>query len=110
MTDCWINVNSTGNSNARHCHPGSSLSGVVYLNVSENSGNINFYDNEDIVHYPVKTNSPIFSLKKVFKPKVGSVLIFPSWLWHSVDQNKDNTNRISIAFNTIQRDFFDERT
>ena len=31
----------------------------------------------------------------------GTLLIFPSWLVHSVDPNRSNALRISVSFNTM---------
>ena len=33
------------------------------------------------------------------EPAPGKLVIFPSWLVHYVENNLDNTDRISIAFN-----------
>ena len=42
MNSMWININGPGNYNHSHNHPGCDLSGVLWLKVPENSGNIVF--------------------------------------------------------------------
>jgi uncharacterized protein (TIGR02466 family) len=39
------------------------------------------------------------------EPVVGRIIMFPAWLWHSVEPNKSNDLRISVSFNFIQDGF-----
>mgnify|MGYP003680628256 FL=1 len=39
------------------------------------------------------------------QPQENRAIIFPAWLWHSVEANKSNENRISVSFNFIQHGF-----
>ena len=39
------------------------------------------------------------------EPIPGRIIMFPSWLWHSVEENKSNDIRISVSFNFIQNGF-----
>ena len=36
---------------------------------------------------------------KIF-PEPNSLLIFPPWVWHKVLMNEEDTDRISLSFNT----------
>ena len=38
-----------------------------------------------------------------YKPKAGTVVMFPAWLWHEVKPNESNDIRISVSFNFLQR-------
>ena len=40
-----------------------------------------------------------FTCGRIVKPKKGKVLIFPSWVKHSVDGSRSKQQRISISFN-----------
>src|SRR5712691_9556280 len=44
LAACWAIVNGTLASSVVHCHPNSFLSGVYYVNVTEESGDIFFQD------------------------------------------------------------------
>jgi len=44
-----------------------------------------------------------------FNLKKGDLIIFPSYVPHTVKQNKTNNNRYSIAFNFWVEEFFDDR-
>ena len=53
----WININGPNNYNIMHDHPMCDLSGVYYINVPENSGNIYFQSPHNFV-----ANARIFNL------------------------------------------------
>lgn len=103
----WANINRTSHFNARHVHPRSYLSGVYYAQASQNSGSIVF-------HSPVNCKEmiePNYSELNIitanvmkYEPKVGRCIIFPSWLYHSVEPNFSSEDRISISFNIFYRD------
>ena len=38
-----------------------------------------------------------------YEPIPGKLIMFPSWLVHSVDSNESNDIRISISFNFLQK-------
>ena len=90
LNNYWFNINHKGSSNKLHNHnhpdnPQGGLSGVFYLAVPNDSGDI------------------IFQLesKEQFKLKsaTGKLIIFPIYLDHLVEQSKSNEYRMSIAFN-----------
>ena len=101
----WININPPQSFNIKHIHPRSLFSGVYYPKVpSGDSGDIIFY-RENIVlsyipEYIVNDYNDVNSGTATYKIKTGMLLIFPSWLEHSVSPNFTNEDRISIAFNT----------
>lgn len=108
VTDFWININSSGSLNVSHSHPGSLLSGCFYVKVpEENSGNLVFENPifDLIWAYCARWNikeeeiNKISTLKWYHQPKENKCIIFPSWLKHSVEVNRSNEDRISIAFN-----------
>ena len=41
----------------------------------------------------------------ILEPVVGRIIMFPAWLWHSVEENTSNDIRISVSFNFIQDGF-----
>jgi len=101
LENFWININSPGRFNKPHLHPNSVFTGVYYVKAGKNCGNIVFHNSSDrefaLQTYIDKPNQ--FSMTNVnYEPAVGKVLVFPSWLQHSVDSNMSNTDRISISF------------
>ena len=99
----WSNVNSKGNSNIRHTHFDSRilLSGVFYVKVPPNSGNIRFYDPRGISIHNPPDNRYYFNGSEYhyITPEDGMLLFFPSWFEHSVEENKSDEERMSIGFN-----------
>jgi len=97
----WINVNPPGTYNTTHIHPGAQLSGIFYVKVPDNSGNIVFENtleqhnplSQFLYGVPTETAS--------VTPTAGQTIIFNSHLPHSVELNMSNENRISIAFNIL---------
>lgn len=84
----WGNISSTTHYNNIHNHSSTIalFSGVYYLQVFPDSGNIIFYDD-------------LFLNKVEYTPVIGDLLIFPSYLQHSVSPNNNSKDRISVAFN-----------
>ena len=109
----WSIINPPGSFNTAHVHPGCLWSGVYYVHTPENAGNIEFIEPRTVhlmnqPKYLPKTRRPKECWTKVnFKPKAGRMIIFPSWLYHSVRPNSSSENgekgdRIIISFNTSQ--------
>jgi len=98
----WFSVNSYGDHTALHNHRDSVLSGVFYIDIPDkNMGNINFERSDDISYFlpPLENYNNFTGERASYVPKTGRVLIFPSWLKHSVDTNRSKKNRISVSFN-----------
>jgi uncharacterized protein (TIGR02466 family) len=99
LDNSWININKTGDFNKSHCHPLASMSAVFYLKSQEDSGNIVFSNPTLAMHYPINTNNKYFWGTYWFPPIQGRLFIFPSYLKHLVEQNKNKEDRISLALN-----------
>jgi uncharacterized protein (TIGR02466 family) len=105
MSNLWINVNKPGCSNKSHMHPQAIISGVYYISVPKNSGDLIFenpignlmssYLPKAYVNSYDRYNSSAWNVS----PKDGFLVLFPSWLGHSVDVNNSKEDRISISFN-----------
>jgi uncharacterized protein (TIGR02466 family) len=100
--EMWINKNKAGDFNKAHVHPNAVLSGSYYIKVPPNSGNIEFYDpvRERIMSvYPIKERTKTNSQALEYKCNDGLLIIFPSWLQHSVQPSRSEDFRVSLAFN-----------
>ena len=99
----WMNANPAGGYNAPHTHPGAHWSGVYYVaqpNVEEgSSGMIEFLDpRSDLQHWKI-LGASAFQQKRTFRPSVGELIVFPSYLMHWVHPNQTDEERVTIAFN-----------
>ena len=99
----WVNINRRGDCNTRHVHFCNNifLSGVYYVKVPENSGNIKFWDPRGLLHHTLPEHAFYFDGHEYewIVPKSGMLLFFPSWLEHEVEPNESEEDRISISFN-----------
>lgn len=107
LANCWINENYKYSYNTLHTHPGGSFSGVFYLKTPPNSGQLEFYNENSAVtlmspHYNtyVQSSSDFHSVYYV-TPKENDLIIFPSYLKHSVSQNMSDESRVTLGFNLV---------
>jgi uncharacterized protein (TIGR02466 family) len=109
ISNSWININQKNTYNSLHDHPRCYYSFVYYVKVPLNSGNINFHHPSPTIehtwsdsHFVGERDDMEDSVcYRVWKEPVNGLLVmFPAWLKHSVDMNKSNEDRISIAINT----------
>ena len=104
----WININSQYNYNSCHRHPRSTYSGVLYLQIPDDSRSpIIFYRESICEAYSLNLlseasgDSQYARLQATHNPERGECLIFPSYLAHEVLPNQSQEERISLSFNFI---------
>lgn len=108
----WANVNGPGDGNAAHVHPGAYWSGCFYADdggiggEEHIGGALEFTDPRGplpLMYAPtVKfglAGCVNAGLGEQFFPKTGQLVVFPSWLRHSVTPYHGTRKRISVAFN-----------
>ena len=110
LYNIWVNINGYKDTNISHSHTHSIFSGVYYVNVPNNSGNIVFehptYDTiqYDWNHDSVKSWNAYNSSLWTQVSKTGDMLLFPSWLKHYVKPNLNKKEkRISLSFNLVYK-------
>ena len=113
LVDFWININGKGGSNVPHTHPGAKYSGVFYIKVPKEmkGGNLFFLRDYNETYLTSQENMGFFKqgynllpndLPKIpVKPAEKLLIVFPSWLPHSVEFNDVDVERISLSFNYI---------
>ena len=102
----WFNINKKGNYNVEHDHPRCDLSGVLWIKTPPNCGRLifessyNYLSNNhlDSLNEEYKYNTKNYTAFN-FNPVEGRMLIFPSYLRHSVEVNESDEDRISVSFN-----------
>jgi uncharacterized protein (TIGR02466 family) len=104
ITGCWATVLAKGASHRMHSHPNNFLSGAYYLRTHPGADSINFHDprrQTGIIRPPVTELSAENTDQVVVKVRNGTLLMFPSYLEHSVDANTSDHERISLSFNVM---------
>ena len=102
INNMWAIINTGGAANLRHQHGNSTISGAYYVRAPENSGDIVFYDPRPAaVYFHPNTVSPNNLNAQIngISPKEGALILFPSYLDHSVNENLSKNERIVISFN-----------
>ncbi len=106
ISNMWAIINTGGSANTRHQHGNSTISGAYYVRAPKNSGDIVFYDPRPapVYTYPNALSPNLLNAQiNGISPNEGSLVLFPSYLDHSVNENLSNDERIVISFNlTIQ--------
>lgn len=110
LSQSWISHKEPGQHHTMHSHPNSLISGVFYYgNAEENTPAIKFHKmtgafNQSSLMPRVKLDKRSskfawsdFSIN--FEP--GLLILFPSYLHHSVPLNTSNSVRCSLAFNVV---------
>lgn len=109
--NAWANVNQAGDSNAQHAHPGAFWSGVYWVDDGAEDGRIpggelQFLDPRGVMPSLYNPELKIriagclsAGLTTSIAPESGSLVMFPSWLLHSVSPFTGSRPRISVAFN-----------
>ncbi len=118
--DIWANINPKDSFNMPHIHNAAYFSGVYYVKVPENSGNLFFVNPfffRQLVMEEKKRQDIIFELDKFtdrywsliraveYEPKEGDVYFFMGNTPHAVSKNLNDDDRISISFNFNIDDF-----
>jgi uncharacterized protein (TIGR02466 family) len=108
ITGCWANISAPAAPHKMHTHPNNYLSGVYYVKTQPQADAIVFHDPKpqiSIISPPPLEVSSATAGKVRVQVDPGTLLVFPSWLQHSVDPNMSADTRVSIAFNIMFSEF-----
>ena len=102
ISNMWAIINTKGSLNQKHHHSNSDLSAAYYVSAEKNCGNIIFYDPRPakVYKHPIAKNPNILNATiNSISPEPGMLILFPSYLEHSVNPNLSDHKRIVISFN-----------
>ena len=102
ISNMWAIINKKGSLNQKHHHSNSDLSAAYYVAAKENCGDIIFYDPRPATVYkhPIAKEPNILNATiNSISPEPGMLILFPSYLEHSVNPNLSDHKRIVISFN-----------
>jgi uncharacterized protein (TIGR02466 family) len=104
VTGCWATVLAQGAAHRMHSHPNNFLSGAYYVRTHPGADSINFHDPRPqtaIIRPPVMELTAENTDQVVVRVKNGTLLLFPSYLEHSVDAIASKEERVSLSFNLM---------
>ena len=110
LGNMWANINPKEGSNQPHIHPNSLFSGVYYVKSNPQAGRLKIYDPRPGIQMVMPIRKEGQPPKHLWRdanldPVTGRLIMFPAWLWHSVEPNQSDELRISVSFNFIQHGF-----
>lgn len=102
----WAAVNRKGHYNTGHVHPGATWSGIYYVDPGD--------DDSDSPGGLLELTHPItasvmtffpgqFPSARLVRPEAGMIVLFPSYLQHSVRSHDGERPRICVPFNAHLR-------
>lgn len=106
----WANVLRRSHYHRIHNHPNHTWSGVYYVDAGSDvadrpdSGQIEFRDPRGFIEMLPCTGLN-FGDPITIKPESGLMLVWPAWLYHSVNPYHGKGERITIAFNARIENF-----
>lgn len=111
FTQSWVSIKNPGQYHVRHSHYNSVISGVYYFNDDNgvNQSDLIFHKNKNPgnefgtlqVQYNPNASTQFSWETFNITPKKGLLVMFPSYLDHSVGINNSNISRKSLAFNLL---------
>ncbi len=102
ISSMWAIINLGGASNSRHHHGNNDISAAYYVRAPKDCGDIVFYDPRPapVFYHPIsKSSNSLNAMVNSVTPVEGALVLFPSYLDHSVNPNLSNNERIVISFN-----------
>lgn len=92
ISDLWYNYFEEGGSHKPHTHSDSFISGIYILHLEEKNSTVFFGSGQN--------NSPFYNfVHQTDYVREGTIILFPSDMWHYVDNI--HSKRITISFNII---------
>jgi uncharacterized protein (TIGR02466 family) len=111
ISNMWFTISKPSNrQHVRHVHPNCLFSGIFYVKTPKGCASTNFHNPnpaQEMIR-PLYNIPHRYTAKEVsIECKQGRMVIFPSWLPHSVEdgfrQEDPDEERIVIAFNIMMR-------
>jgi len=101
INECWVNVYSMTHSQELHRHPNSVFSGIYYVKAPKDSSPTLFHSevSDIMLEPPITESNPLNTHVTALDAIEGRMIVFRSWLRHSVLPSTVAEDRVTIAFN-----------
>ena len=104
----WVNKHPPKHSAHKHAHPNSMFTGVLYIDIPDNSGTLTFGVPMSTPTWITGTINPKVNDYNIYNSRTwtlptntGMCIFFPSHLEHWVSVNDSDYDRYTIAFNVM---------
>ena len=121
ITQSWLTIKNSNEEHGLHYHANSVVSGVFYFdNYTDTTSNLVFH-RPAIISQLMNQFAPVTDKRKMnntefpwneweVRPQTNRLVLFPSWLSHSVKTNNTQDPRKCLAFNAVPTNKFGSRT
>jgi uncharacterized protein (TIGR02466 family) len=103
LDSLWINILKPGAAHSGHIHPGSIISGTVYLEIPKGASALKLEDPRlPMMMAAPKRSADAPESERTFvyvTPQPGDILLWESFIRHEVPANQARAERISLSFN-----------
>ena len=107
LSNSWTSTQYAGSELKTHMHPGSVVSGVIYIQADDQSSPIYFTNPNPYLDFTMTDTDTEFSNSWYkFNPKTALMLLFPSWMKHGSNRELSQSDeRVILSFNSIVRQY-----
>lgn len=105
ISKSWINDVKKYGFNTPHAHYGNTVVGVYYISANELSGDLLLHDPRGATNFitmsEINTEGNLVDGRSYYRitPKKANLVLFPTYLIHSVEPNMSDEKRICLAMN-----------
>jgi hypothetical protein len=105
VTSIWTIRQEQGHYQEMHSHPNGNISGNIYITVPDLNDGSNASDSQILFRMPQSKDVTKFIMNDTWKftPKSGTVILFPSYLPHTVYPWEGSGYRTALAFDAMLR-------
>lgn len=107
LQNSWVMKHKKGDHSALHWHANSLISGILYLQTDEESGDLAFVSQSswcnNMFDFDYDEENPLNQTAVVHTPKDGEIILFPSKTYHQVTHSHSDHMRFCVAFNAYIR-------
>ena len=100
ITESWLAETHKDQHHHVHSHSNSIISGVLYIDTIEKNGIQLFSPHKSIIDISRDNRTKDYKFIELIVSD-GDLILFPSYLMHSVKKNNSNKTRLSLAFNSF---------
>tara|TARA_R110000787_G_scaffold75093_1_gene166574 strand:+ start:1923 stop:2555 length:633 start_codon:yes stop_codon:yes gene_type:complete len=103
ITQSWLNITKKEQYHHKHKHNNSIISAVLYIDANEKYDSINFHrdDKYDMFHLSPKEYNVFNAGSWTYPVFPGQLIMFPSYVEHSVSKKEHPNSRMSLSFNVF---------
>jgi len=95
---CWPNVREPGEALEVHAHTDSTIACTYFVKTAENCGDLVLFESRDAINWEEgRLNKNAQMKERRIKPMANKLVFFPSYILHTVEENKSSDLRVTIT-------------